>query len=85
MPHDDELSRLLLMLEEAGFSYQILSELETSFRPNVFQDVLIYGYRDTNPGAAGTAEHSAQAWGLVYVKAGSARLKVHDHGLVDMR
>jgi FkbM family methyltransferase len=42
---DDVLSRFLGTFEQAGFSYQLLADLRTPFRRDVFQDVLVYGYR----------------------------------------
>lgn len=46
---DDALSRFLGVLEKAGFSYQLLASFQTPFRPNMFQDVLVYGYRKSFP------------------------------------
>jgi FkbM family methyltransferase len=41
----DELSQMLRILEDAGFGYQVQSDLERPFRRQQFQDILIYAYR----------------------------------------
>jgi FkbM family methyltransferase len=45
VPGADELSKILRLLEDAGFGYQIQSDLERPFRAQQFQDVLIFAYR----------------------------------------
>lgn len=41
----DLLSRLLGLLEGAGFGYQVQARAETPFKQRQFQDILIYAYR----------------------------------------
>ena len=45
---EDVLSTLLHILENAGFGYQISSELRRPFDRHKFQDILIYAYRKTS-------------------------------------
>lgn len=44
----DELSRMLRILEDAGFGYQIESSLKRPFNRGQFQDILIYAYQPVN-------------------------------------
>lgn len=41
----DEFSKMLGILEGAGFGYQVESSLSRPLRPHEFQDILIYAYR----------------------------------------
>ena len=41
---DDELSRVLRMLESHGFGYQVQADFALPHRKTSFQDVLIYAY-----------------------------------------
>ncbi|MEI8244761.1 MAG: FkbM family methyltransferase [Lentisphaerota bacterium] len=41
----NELSRMLRLLEDAGFGYQIESNLKRPFSKGQFQDILIYAYQ----------------------------------------
>ncbi|MHB9138916.1 MAG: FkbM family methyltransferase [Victivallaceae bacterium] len=41
----NELSKMLRLLEDAGFGYQMESYLKRPFIPGQFQDILIYAYR----------------------------------------
>jgi FkbM family methyltransferase len=43
--HGDELGRTLVLLEEAGFGYQISAPLPTPFQRDVAQDVILFAYR----------------------------------------
>jgi hypothetical protein len=42
---DDVLSRMLKLLETAGFGYQIDSNLSRPLDQKQFQDILIYAYQ----------------------------------------
>lgn len=44
-PEDDRLSRLLRLLEDGGFGYQVHADLARPLRGGTFQDVLVYAYR----------------------------------------
>lgn len=44
----DVFSRILRILEDAGFGYQIESNLRRPFRRQTHQDILIYAYRKDN-------------------------------------
>lgn len=39
------LSKMLVLLESAGFGYQVGAALERPFEPGRFQDIIIYAYR----------------------------------------
>ncbi|MGD1088661.1 MAG: FkbM family methyltransferase [Verrucomicrobiota bacterium] len=41
----DDFSRMLKILEDSGFGYQIESHLERPFKHKKFQDILVYVYR----------------------------------------
>jgi FkbM family methyltransferase len=41
----DDLSRILWILEDAGFGYQVQGDLGRPFKRRQFQDILIYAYR----------------------------------------
>jgi FkbM family methyltransferase len=43
--NSDELSKMLRLLEDSGFGYQLESNLKRPFKPGQFQDILIYAYR----------------------------------------
>ncbi len=44
-PQDDKLSKILGILEEANFGYQICTDLKPPFNKKRFQDILIYAYK----------------------------------------
>ena len=44
-PKDDTLSRILDILENNGFGYQLRSHLNVPFKREEFQDILIYAYQ----------------------------------------
>ncbi|MBL8490174.1 MAG: FkbM family methyltransferase [Rhodocyclaceae bacterium] len=46
---DDSLSRILSILEQAGFGYQVAAHQARPFREAVYQDVVIYAYRKDVP------------------------------------
>ncbi|MBJ6725770.1 FkbM family methyltransferase [Geomesophilobacter sediminis] len=41
----DALSKMLQLLEDAGFGYQIRGDVDRPFEPEQFQDIVIYAYR----------------------------------------
>lgn len=45
---EDVFSHVLGQLENAGFGYQIRSDLKPRFEPRQFQDIIIYAYQKTN-------------------------------------
>jgi FkbM family methyltransferase len=51
----DALSAMLLLLEDAGFGYQIEGNLERPFKSQRFQDILIYAYRKDDTRSQATA------------------------------
>jgi FkbM family methyltransferase len=46
----DTFSRMLSVLEDAGFGYQIESNLGRPFKRDQFQDILVYAYRKKSTG-----------------------------------
>ena len=44
-PEDDNLSKILKILEENGFGYQVNTYLRPPLNKNEFQDILIYAYQ----------------------------------------
>lgn len=45
-PTQDHLSRMLANLEKAGFGYQIKAQLGLPFQKRIYQDFLIFAYRE---------------------------------------
>jgi FkbM family methyltransferase len=52
----DRFSRLLALLERAGFGYQVRANCSSMYRRRAFQDILVYGYRIDEAGHAGSGE-----------------------------
>jgi len=55
---EDSLSKMLVILEDAGFGYQVTGALARPFQSGKFQDILIYAYRK-DAAAAGASGKTA--------------------------
>jgi hypothetical protein len=55
----DTFSRMLSVLEDAGFGYQIESNLGRPFKRDQFQDILVYAYRKKSTGRNARQESAA--------------------------
>jgi FkbM family methyltransferase len=60
-PERDEMSRLLRLLEQQGYGYQMSSHLPRKWRPRAFQDILVYAYRKAESGRSATQTLAADS------------------------